>query len=482
MKLNWFSPLPPAKTDIAHYTLRILSALKAHADVTLWTDQTKWDSAINDIAEVRRYQVERMPWAEINRADMSVYNIGNNPIFHGSIWEVSQRHPGIVVLHDSNLHELFYNLYLGQWRDPDAYLAQMEFYYGEAGRHEAEACLRNKGQLPYGLIERYPLTLLALENALGALTHTKETLNTLKRGGNCPVIYAPLPFTPMSNSRQGEVLHSGSRQNRPPYRLIIFGHLSRNRRLDEFLQALAELDEKERFHLDVYGELLDKKHLFQLVELLNLEKLVTIHGFVTETELERALALAHLAINLRYPTMGEASGSQLRILSHALPSLVTRVGWYAELPEDSVVFVRPAHEREDIKHRLKEFLADPDRFAVMGRRGLELYQQYHLPEKYVEAVMRLAEAGQSFRPVPAVQRLMLKARSEMERWMQPASPDPHPGKLAAKNARLIYGRSAGAPATPGSSLMRSIKRFIKRRLPHRVYAYLKERRERLRRG
>ena len=37
-----------------------------------------------------------------------------------------------------------------------------------------------------------------------------------------------------------------------------------------------------------------------------------------------------LLINLRYPTMGEASLSQLRIWRHALPSMVTQVGWHEE--------------------------------------------------------------------------------------------------------------------------------------------------------
>ena len=59
------------------------------------------------------------------------------------------------------------------------------------------------------------------------------------------------------------------------------------------------------------------------VELLGLRERVTFHGYVSEAELEAALDDADLAVNLRYPTMGEASGSQLRIWDHALPSLVT---------------------------------------------------------------------------------------------------------------------------------------------------------------
>ena len=62
------------------------------------------------------------------------------------------------------------------------------------------------------------------------------------------------------------------------------------------------------------------------VEELRLQDIVTLHGFVPAEALEAALASAHLAINFRFPTMGEASVSQLQIWDHALPSLVTRVG------------------------------------------------------------------------------------------------------------------------------------------------------------
>ena len=91
MKINWFSPLPPAKTDIAHYTTRVLPALSALAQVTLWTDQREWDRALEQQAEVRAFRLGRVPWTELNRADANFYQIGNNPLFHGSIWQVSTR-------------------------------------------------------------------------------------------------------------------------------------------------------------------------------------------------------------------------------------------------------------------------------------------------------------------------------------------------------------------------------------------------------
>jgi hypothetical protein len=54
--------------------------------------------------------------------------------------------------------------------------------------------------------------------------------------------------------------------------------------------------------------------------------------------------------------MGEASGSQLRIWDHALPSIVSKNDWYATLPSETVAFVSPDHEIEGVKYHLKYFL------------------------------------------------------------------------------------------------------------------------------
>src|SRR3712207_3100505 len=100
MKLNWFSPLPPAKTGIADYTLRLLPALCSKADVVLWTDRPSWSSEIEQYADVRYYQLDNLPWADIHRADLNIYHIGNNCDFHSGIWQVSRQCPGCAILHD----------------------------------------------------------------------------------------------------------------------------------------------------------------------------------------------------------------------------------------------------------------------------------------------------------------------------------------------------------------------------------------------
>jgi glycosyltransferase involved in cell wall biosynthesis len=420
MKLNWFSPLPPARTDIAHYTTRVLPALSSRASVTLWTDQEHWDAGLEKYASVRRYRPERPPWAELNRAWMNIYHIGNNPLFHGSIWPLSRVHPGLVILHDMRLHHFFDGLYRVKWRDLDAYQAVMEKYYGEQGRLDALECFTQDARNIDEMAERYPLTQLATENALGVLVHTRETFDQLKRERLRPIAYAPLPYDagPHPERLQTSIGDSGGANNGPTYRLIVFGYLGRNRRLEALLTALAEFPQKERFRLDIYGQVLDgNKHLRASIRQLGLKRIVTVHGFVPETELDQALASAHLAVNLRYPTMGEASGSQLRIWSHALPSLVTQVGWYASLPAGTIAFVRPAHEIQDLKAHLKAFLDAPGDFAMMGQRGRALLEKEHAPDMYAQAIIDFARTAQRNGTHATAYKLAQRAGALMSDWI-----------------------------------------------------------------
>ncbi len=416
MKLNWFSPLAPAQTDIAHYTQRVLPALSRRAEVTLWTDQRTWNRSINELAEVRRYHDEQMSWKDLNRADVTFYNIGNNPRFHGSIWQVSRQFGGVVILHDFRLHHFFDGLYRVKQRDLNSYLTVMAKYYGEEGRRDARSSYQNDARNIDFMAERYPLTDLALENAHAVLVHTTDAFDALRKNQQWTLAYAPLPF-PMIDQPSD----STTRNRESKYRLVLFGYIGRNRRLSSVLKALAGLEAKGRFHLDVFGSILnDERDLRNQISSLNLKPHVTLHGFTAEADLDAALSCCDLAINLRNPTMGEASGSQLRIWAHGCASLVSRVGWYASLPEDAVSFVRTdENEIADLQQHLRAFLVAPGRFAEMGARGRRELEDKHSPDAYATALLKTAEESLNFRTQAACLKLAERAAVGAARWLSP---------------------------------------------------------------
>ena len=433
MKINWFCPLPPAKTSIADdYLVGIVPSLSKHAEVTLWTDQDNWHRKLEQFARVRSYDPRRMSWPELHHADVTFYNIGNNHLFHASIWQVSRQHPGTVILHDLRVHNFFESLYRGQWRDTAGYLAQVKRYYGDEGFRAADQFVNGVINIDH-LTEHYPLTPLALENCLAVVVHTHEALAHVKALKQWPAALASLPRTMPLNH---DAANAETRSATPPYRLIMFGYMGRNRRLDAVLEALAALPERESFRLDIFGEIPDARSLRSRIGKLGLGQVVQLHGYTPESELNEVLKRSHLAINLRYPTMGEASGSQLRIWYHALPSLVTNVGWYSSLSSDTVAHVRPEREIDDIQWHLRAFLTNPESFATMGQRGLHTLREQHDPENYVHTILDFATNRREFRVRKSAYDLARRAGELLGSWNNENGDTP---KRVAERIFQIYG-------------------------------------------
>lgn len=410
MRINWFSPLPPAKTDIGNYTARLLPELSRQAEVILWTEQESWSGGLEKYARVRRYRGSDLDWRELNRGDATVYQIGNNPLYHGDIWRISLRHPGLVVLHDLRLQDLFLGLLRDRGQEEAVYLARVRQFHGLDGEALARQFLLGQISL-VDLGAHCPLTGLALVNALGGVVHSREALLQLEPSERRPLLHLPLPFGAAKPRRP-----PGPSASRKVYRLLVFGHLGHNRRLGQILAALASFPAKERLRLDIYGEVSNELQLREQIDQLQLSAQVVLHGYVSEELLDRALAAADLALNLRYPSMGEASGSQLRSWSQALPSLVSRTGWYEELPEDVVGFVRSPGEEEllDLHRHWQALLADPEEYRKLGWRGYEYLRARHGVEGYVTRL--LAFAGECQGRVNLAEKLVQRLAAEMAVW------------------------------------------------------------------
>jgi glycosyltransferase involved in cell wall biosynthesis len=257
---------------------------------------------------------------------------------------------------------------------------------------------------------------------LGVVTHFSRALEDLRETPACPVAALDFPYVASDEPRYRGWVAARNAAPAPPYRLVVFGYLSRNRRLGAVLEALATLPERDKFRLDICGQLWDESHIRQEIDRLALGSIVSLYGFLTDAQVEQELSAAHLAINLRYPTMGEASLSQMQFWDYGLPTLVTRTGWYTSLAEEATAFVRPENEIADIQAHLRAFLADPDVFRAMGECGRQSLKKND-PERYVEALTRFAAEALRFSPqVPAL-TLAARIGSDLTDWLHPAAGD-----------------------------------------------------------
>ena len=379
--------------------------------MTLWTPR---DAAQDDAAldvPVVRFDPAAIDWPRLNRADANVYNIGNNATFHRAIFDVARAAPGIVVLHDTRLQHFFARYSETPGADRDFYLDAMRRAQGPAALEDAQRWLNGEQRLD-ALVDKYPMTLAALAPALAAIVHNPSERLVLAEQTRTPVFHLPL------------VYRAGPLPERAPpngtLRLVVFGFLGPNRRLGPLLDVLAALPDRA-VALDIYGALDEPEPIDSQIAALGLAGRVRRHGYVPEAELQLALARADLAINLRFPSMGEASASQLRIWDAALPSVVTRTGWYALLPEDAVFFVDPEREAEMLRGHLEELRRNPARFRLAGLRGRAMLEEQHDPAAYAHGLLNIVHQIDSLHARHAALELSRRAAQTMPCAGDPAA-------------------------------------------------------------
>src|SRR5439155_7586869 len=96
-------------------------------------------------------------------------------------------------------------------------------------------------------------------------------------------------------------------------------------------------------------------------------------------------------VNLRYPTMGETSGSVIRALSLGKPLLVSDVGWFSELP-DTVALKIPVDELEvAILDAALEFALQHG--EALGEAAREYVEREHALPKVADAYVAALEAA-----------------------------------------------------------------------------------------
>lgn len=395
MKLHWFTPLPPARTEIASLAARILPVLARRCDLTVWTAQPAWDPALNEHASIRSFHGGVPPWPELSDADYTLYNVGNHPEYHGDIYTLSQLHPGVILLHDVNVHELVANVLRPRPNGNHLFLDVLFRHHGLRAVEDGRAFIADKLDVEQ-LAPRYPLLGALLRGCEGVILHNETALTEVTAHTAAPVTSIPLPHRARTNLRPAP--NRAGRTRSGPAELIVFGFIaSPNRRLAAILDALAGFPRKDRLRLHIYGEIKDRAGLQARIADQQLGGLVEVHGFVDEATLAQALDQADLALNLRWPSRGEASASLLRIWEHALPALVTPRAWYRGLPAHVVDFVDPDHEQQELHRHFAGILDEPEVYCSKGRAGRRRLEDYHLVEHFVDSLLAFLPRTEAWR-------------------------------------------------------------------------------------
>jgi glycosyltransferase involved in cell wall biosynthesis len=366
VKVAYYSPLPPSRSGIADYSALLLPELRKHVDVI--------------VAEPKRNP----------DADVALYHVGNEPDAHGWIVDALRRRPGVVVLHEAVLHHLLAGITIGRG-DGRGYLDAMERELGVAGRLLGLGVLDNLLPLLWETQpERFPLVTPVLDHARGVIVHSEYVAQRVRATGYDGRVWRiPHPAWPMH-----DVTPAADVAGEP---LIgCFGFLNMNKRIPELLRAFASLRRRmPGAVLLLAGAAGERFDLSRRLERLGLtgEGVVRL-DYVPEERMWELMAACDVLVNLRFPTMGETSGSAIRALSLGKPLVVSDVGWFAELPDDVALKV-PVDEWE--VPTLEAALELAARHgATLGRNARAFVEREHaLPRVAAEyaAALEVAAGG-----------------------------------------------------------------------------------------
>jgi glycosyltransferase involved in cell wall biosynthesis/SAM-dependent methyltransferase len=323
MRVAFFSPLPPLRSGIADYSETLLEHLKPLVELEVFASGA--------------------PPFDPARFDAALYQLGNNP-HHDFVYEAALRHPGVVVMHESNLHHLIAHLTIhrGDW---DGYLRECEY----AGGAEALAYAQRVRALEVGPdYEGVAMTRRVLETSRGVIVHSQFMMEQMRAAGFAgPAACIPHGAWIPDADRNAWRYRLGL-DTLPPL-IGIFGFLKPYKRIAESLRAFRRLLRvTPAAKMILVGEPHPEFPLESLIRSLGLSAAVRVLGFVEPEAFTGYMAACDVVLNLRYPTVGESSGSLLRALGLGKAVLVSDVGAFRELPDEVCLKVPVGTGEEDL--------------------------------------------------------------------------------------------------------------------------------------
>jgi glycosyltransferase involved in cell wall biosynthesis/SAM-dependent methyltransferase len=343
VKLAFFSPLPPAKSGIADYSAALLDHLKRYAEIEAFSSRpTHFDPAAFDAI---------------------VYQLGNNP-HHTFVYEMAIEYPGVIVLHEANLHHLIADLTIarGNW---DAYLDQVEL---NAGAEALEYARRHVRTLERGPDYDIPMVKPLLARSRGAIVHSAAVESELRTlGYEGPIAKIPHGAWLVDADRMKYRAKLGLNERTP---LIgIFGFLKPYKRIAESLRAFSRLLKVQPdARMILVGEAHAELPLDSMIS--NFSGEVRHIGFAPIEDFNGYLGACDIVLNLRYPTLGESSGTLLRALGMGKAVIVSDVGSFREYP-DTICLKAPvdASEEDHLFEFLNLLVSRPEIARALGARA-----------------------------------------------------------------------------------------------------------------
>jgi glycosyltransferase involved in cell wall biosynthesis len=417
MRLAWFSPLPPVRTGLAVDSRELLCRLAADHVIDVFVDEPVAGRArqINRFPEsVAIHPAHDFVWRRSRTPyDLNVYQLGNSA-HHAYQWPYLFRYPGLLVLHDGQLHHSRAATLMRQQRNDD-YRAEFAACQPETSVDAAELAIAG---FDSHLYYYWPFTRLVVEASKVTAVHTRALRDDL--GAESPeahVEYLHLAHGVLVSEEDAARRRARVRsQYGIPAGAVVFGcfgGLTPEKRLPQILDAFTSirhsvppsvllLGGEAPAHYDLRGDI-SRRSLG--------DQVVTTGYIDNEDDLTTLIAASDVTLNLRWPTARELSGPWLRSLAAGRCSIVSALAHLAGIPvidagtwtraNDApiAVAIDVVDEGRLLPAAMRRLATDTTLRELIGSEARAYWQREHSYERMLDDYRRLIQLAASL-PAP----------------------------------------------------------------------------------
>lgn len=422
--LAYISPVQSAQSGIADYSAELLPELARHYDIEVIVAQ---DEPVTDpwlLGNARLRSVEAFV-AHAWRYDRVLYHMGNSP-YHQHMLDLLERVPGVVVLHDFFVGNIF-RVREHSGSAPDGWGNALLMSHGWAALQQ-----RAKTRDEEALVDRWPCNLPILQRALGVIVHSELSRQLAAQwyGNDFAEDWAVIPHLRKSIARMDrEAARAALGLQEGDVLVCSFGLVGspklNHRLLDAWLASPLAGDARCRLVFvgqagGDYGQQLQQR-------IRSSKGRVQITGWADEASYRRYLAAADIAVQIRGITRGETSGTVLDCMNAGLPTIVNANGSMAELPDDAVCKLQDDFADADLIAALQTLRSDADKRAALGARAQAHLRTHHQPRACAAQYAQAIEAAYA-----RARKGWLGLADSLSRLGPPG--DPHDLALAAQRS------------------------------------------------
>lgn len=364
-KIAFFAPLPPLESGISDYSVDIIKALSSYYAIDVYIDEGyKPQVAFGENVKIfvhNEFEAKAKVYKEI------IYQVGNST-FHLYMYEYIRKHPGIVVIHDYNMHGVLVHHALSMKNDYRLYERYLSEDYNKEEIKDYIQKLQN-GQCGYKISE-WEMNGIVSNYAKKLIVHSFDAKEKLLRkdiSRNVKQIWSFVNIEEQLTDAARDELKQKKGYAEDCVLFAAFGHIHETKRAIPILQAFARLvKEYDNVRMIYVGKLADSvaSSFKETMKYNRLEDVVKVTGYTSLEEFEDYIRATDVCLNLRYPYNGETSASLVRNLAMGNFVITNNIGSFGEIPEDvcvklsNVATITPEEEVEQIYTAMKTYLEE----------------------------------------------------------------------------------------------------------------------------